>query len=171
MSKAVRTLFCVGFSVALFAAVAMTQSSRSANTTSADKSKEQQHHSKLSKAAFWRHRKDASKNAKQPEGPQAQSQSPAKKAQLKQVSANSAVSKKQPKPGPDASQKETRQQHSAKAGKTLMKSTNAKSNSNTSTTTKVTTTRKAKSSNRKSSVNKAAAQQNKQQPQTLAMKQ
>jgi hypothetical protein len=60
------------------------------NSNSKDKNSQAQH-SRLAKAAFWRHHKDRGKNEKQAHAQQASKPAPAKTAQLKPVSAKVVV--------------------------------------------------------------------------------
>jgi hypothetical protein len=75
MSKAIRTILSLVVSLVLFSTLTMAQ----AGGNDADKDKNKEHHSRLAKVAFWRHHKDADKNAKQAQATQA----PAKLAQAK----------------------------------------------------------------------------------------
>jgi RNA polymerase primary sigma factor len=91
----------------LLTAVAIAQAG--ANNTDNTKTKSTEHHSKLSKVAFWRHHNDANKNAKQDAAkpatsehaqpkaaqvkPAAAKQSQSSKTQVKPVSAKQPVSK------------------------------------------------------------------------------
>jgi hypothetical protein len=100
MSKAIRTTLSLVISLVLLSTLTMAKT----NGNNADKDKNKQHHSRLSKIAFWRHHKDTSKNAKA----QAQSKhAQAKTAQVKPVAAKQATDKKEQKP----------EQHVAKAKK------------------------------------------------------
>src|SRR5256885_16618820 len=75
MSKAIRTALSLVVSLVLFSALTMAQ----AGGNNADKGKNKEHHSRFAKVAFWRHHKDADKNAKQAQAAQA----PSKQAQAK----------------------------------------------------------------------------------------
>lgn len=75
MSKAIRTT--LSLVVCLVLTSAMTMAQAGANNTEKDKNKE--HHSRLAKVAFWRHHKDADKNAK----PATATPAPSKHAQAK----------------------------------------------------------------------------------------
>ncbi|HEV2401256.1 MAG TPA: hypothetical protein VGS27_30255 [Candidatus Sulfotelmatobacter sp.] len=76
MTRAFKTIQRVALSAFLMSAIAAAQ----APANNSDNTKSTQHHSKLSKAAFWRHNKDASKNAKQePAKPAASKQTPVAK--------------------------------------------------------------------------------------------
>lgn len=174
MRTALRTIFCITVGVALLAAVAIAQSSASTDKTKPSKTADQQHHSKLSRAAFWRHHKDAAKDSKQPKNSKqtktskAQAEKPTKGAQLKQVSAKT-TSKNDQKPMAH-SKKESKQPQSAQANKVSKgKATSAKSSKGKSTTTKSAVAKKTKTS-KSPTVKKASARQ-KQQPQTVAVKQ
>ena len=91
MSKAIRTTLSLVVALVLFSAVTMAQAA--ANTKNTEN---KEHHSRLAKAAFWRH-KDANENAKQTKRTQASKQSHAKAAQLKPVSAKVSAGKKDQK--------------------------------------------------------------------------
>ncbi len=98
MSNAIRTILSLVVSLVLLSTLTMAQAG-----AKADKDKhEKEHHSRLAKAAFWRHHKDADKNAKQGQVPQASKQAPAKTAQLKPVSAKLSAGKKDQRPQPHA---------------------------------------------------------------------
>ena len=93
MSKAIRTILTLVVSLGLFSAMTMAQAG---GNNAEDKNNE--HHSRLAKAAFWRHHKDADKNAKPAHATQAPSkQAQAKTAQVKPVSAKQAAGKKEQK--------------------------------------------------------------------------
>jgi hypothetical protein len=88
MSKATRRILSVVVSLMLFSALTMAQTAK--NSTHKDK----EHHSRFAKVAFWRHHKDADKNAKPPHATQAPSSQPqAETAQLKPASAKPAAGK------------------------------------------------------------------------------
>ena len=95
MNKAIRTIVSLVVSLLLFSAMTMAQAG--GNSTEKDKSKEQ--HSRLAKAAFWRHHQDADKNAKQDQAKQAQ----AKTAKVKPASAKQVAGKKDQKQEQQAS--------------------------------------------------------------------
>src|SRR5439155_4508214 len=83
MSKAIRTALSLVVSLVLFSALTMAQ----AGGNNADKGKNKEHHSRFAKVAFWRHHKDADKNAKQAQAAQAPSkQAQAKTSQIKPAS-------------------------------------------------------------------------------------
>ena len=90
MSKAIRTTLSLVVALVLFSALTMAQAA--ANAPKNEGSKE--HHRRLSKAAFWRH-KDSGKNAKQAKPTQESKQSHAKTAQLKPASAKVSAKKDQ----------------------------------------------------------------------------
>jgi len=99
MSKAIRTILSVVVSLVLLSALTMAQAG-----ANADKGKnEKEHHSRLAKAAFWRHHKESVKNRKPAQAPQSSKQAPAKTAQLKPVSAKQSAGKNDQKPAPHAS--------------------------------------------------------------------
>lgn len=94
MNKAIRTTLGLVLSLMLLSGLMMAQ----AAGTKADKDKNKEHHSRLSKAAFWRHHKDADKNAKQAKASPATSKSAqAKATQVKPVSAKQTVGSKNQK--------------------------------------------------------------------------
>ena len=68
MIKAIRTALALVVAVMLLAAMTMAQATEKTNTAAAGKTStktaDQQHHSKLSKAAFWHHDKATAKSAK-----------------------------------------------------------------------------------------------------------
>jgi hypothetical protein len=91
MSKVIRAILSLMVSLVLFSALTTAQAG--GNNASKDKNKE--HHSRLAKVAFWRHHKDAGKNAKQAQATQAPSKHPqAKAGQVKPASAKQAAGKK-----------------------------------------------------------------------------
>src|SRR5437868_4967732 len=96
MSGNVRSGVNVLVSVALLGIISVTQASASSEKTVNN----QQHHSRISKAAIWRHHKHKSETAKAspaaPQKTQAQKAQP-KTAQLKQVSAKTATGAQNPK--------------------------------------------------------------------------
>ena len=88
MSKATRSILSVVAGVMLFSALTMAQTAK--NSTDKDK----EHHRGFAKVAFWRHHKDADKQAKQGHAMPAPSTQPqAKTAQLKPASAKPAAGK------------------------------------------------------------------------------
>ena len=94
MNKAMGIMPRLVVSLVLFSALTMSQ----AGANSADRDKNEEHHSRLAKIAFWRHHKDAGKNAKPAEATQV----PAKPAQtktsnLKPVSAKQVAGKRDQK--------------------------------------------------------------------------
>jgi len=72
MSKATRSILSVVVSLMLFSALTMAQTGRN----NADKDKNKEHHSRFAKVAFWRHHKDADKNARPAQATQAPSTQP-----------------------------------------------------------------------------------------------
>jgi len=94
MSKALRTIVSLVVSPVLFSAMMMAQ----AGGNNAEKDKNKEHHSSLAKVAFWRHHKDADKNAKRAQAtPTPSKQAQAKTAQVKPVSAKQTAGKKDEK--------------------------------------------------------------------------
>ena len=98
MNKAVRNILSVMTSLVLLNTLTLAQAG---GNTDKDQNS-QQHHSRLAKAAFWRH-KDNGKNTKQLQAPQASKQAPVKTAQIKPVSAKMSADKKDQKPEQHAS--------------------------------------------------------------------
>jgi hypothetical protein len=92
MTKAIRTTLSLVVALVLFSALTMAQAAGNASKNKDTK----EHHSRLSKAAFWRH-KDGGKNAKQTKPAQESKQSHAKTAQLKPASAKVSAGKKDQK--------------------------------------------------------------------------
>jgi hypothetical protein len=94
MSKAIRTTLNLVVSLMLFSALTMAQP----GGNNADKDRNKEHHSRISKLAFWRHHKDADKNAKQAQATQVPSkQAQTKTAQIKPASTKQAAGKKDQK--------------------------------------------------------------------------
>jgi hypothetical protein len=94
MTKAIRTALSLVVSLVLFSALTMAQAGRN----SADKGKNKEHHSRFAKIAFWRHHKDANKNAKPAQATQMPSkQVQAKTAQIKPESTKQAAGKRDQK--------------------------------------------------------------------------
>ena len=104
MSKAIRTILSLMFSLMLFSALTMAQ----AGGNNADKDKNK-HQSRLAKVAFWRHHNDADKNAKPAQAmPTASKQAQVKTAQpktaqVKPVSTRHVANKSDQKPEQHAS--------------------------------------------------------------------
>ena len=94
MSKAIRTTLSLVVSLVLFSALTMAQP----GGNNADKDKNTEHHSRLSKLAFWRHHKGTDKSAKRAQATQVPSkQAQAKTAQLKPASTKQVAGKKDQK--------------------------------------------------------------------------
>ncbi len=94
MRKVIRTTLSLVVGLVLFSALTMAHT----GGNNADKGKNEQHHSRLAKVAFWRHHKDADKNAKQAHATQAPSkQAQAKTAQIKPVSTKQTAGQKDQK--------------------------------------------------------------------------
>jgi hypothetical protein len=94
MSTAIRSILNLVVSLLLFSAMTMAQ----AGANNAEKDKNNEHHSRLAKAAFWRHHNDADKNAKPAQATQAPSkQAQAKTAQVKPASAKQTAGQKDQK--------------------------------------------------------------------------
>ena len=94
MSKSIRTPLSLVVSLVLFSALMMAE----AGGNNADKGKNKEHHSRFAKVAFWRHHKDADKNAKQAQAARAPSkQAQAKTSQIKPASTKQAAGKKDQK--------------------------------------------------------------------------
>lgn len=98
MSKAIRTILSLVVSLVLCGAMTMAQ----AGGNNAEKDKTKEHHSRLAKAAFWRHHNDADKSAKPAQATQVASKQ-AKTAQVKPAPAKQAAGKKEQKQEPHAS--------------------------------------------------------------------
>jgi hypothetical protein len=107
--------------VSLLLLSALTMAQTGGNNADKDKVKNQEHHSRLGKVAFWRHHKDANKNAKPAQATQAPpTQAQAKPAQVKPVSAKQGVSKSSPKPeqhAVDMSKPSVKKAHAASKAK------------------------------------------------------
>jgi len=128
MNHALRTTQRLVMSALLLSTVAMAQ----AGAKNTNNTKSTEHHSKLSKVAFWRHHNDAKKNAKKDGTPPAASkQSQLKAAQVKPVvDKQTQASKAQVKP---ISAKQTRKidqkQNTPKTASPSAKKTTAKASS------------------------------------------
>jgi hypothetical protein len=94
MNKITRTTLTLAASAVLLSAVSMAQAGGNANKDKAKDNKE--HHSRLAKVAFWRH-KDPNKNVK-PAETQTSKPAHAKTAQLKPASAEVSTGKSDQKP-------------------------------------------------------------------------
>jgi hypothetical protein len=94
MSKSTKTMMCVAGSLLLLSALTMAQTA--AKNSGQDKTKQQpQQHSRLSKAAFWRHHPNSTKNATNAKvTPASSKQSKAKSAEVKPVSAKQGATNK-----------------------------------------------------------------------------
>jgi len=98
MSKAMRTALALVLGLALYSGMAMAQVAANKSETSKAEKDKSDHHSHLGKAAFWRHHKDADKNAKHAKvTPASSKQSQNKAVQVKTASAKESTTKKQPK--------------------------------------------------------------------------
>ena len=95
MSKTIRIILSLVVSLVLFTTLTMAQAGRN----DADKNENnKEHHSRISKLAFWRHHKDADKNAKQAHATQTPSKpAQAKAAQIKPTSTKQVAGKKEQK--------------------------------------------------------------------------
>ena len=94
MSKAIRTTLSLVVGLVLLSALTMAQPGGSI----ADKDKNKEHHSRLTKFAFWRHHKGVDKNAKQSQATQTPSkQAQTKTAQIKPASTKQVAGKKDQK--------------------------------------------------------------------------
>jgi len=94
MREAIRITLSLVASLALFSTLAMAQPS--GNNEGKDKNKE--HHSRISKLAFWRHHTGADKSANQAQATQAPSkQAQAKTTQVKPASTKQVAGKKDQK--------------------------------------------------------------------------
>jgi len=100
MREAIRITLSLVVSLVLFTTLTMAQ----AGGNNADKNKNKEHHSRISKLAFWRHHKGADKSANQAQATRAPSkQAQAKTAQIKPASTKQAAGKKDQKREQDAS--------------------------------------------------------------------
>lgn len=159
MSKAVRTILSLAVSVILISTLALAQAAEKTDKNKSDK----EHHSRLSKAAFWRHHKTSDKNAKQGPAKQAQSQkTPAKTAQLKPVSAKTTAAGKQSAANKNESQKQNASKMSKPAGKSVNKPASS---------TKANTVKKTHATAAKSAATNDKKPRQKAQPQTVSLKQ
>jgi hypothetical protein len=124
MRNAIRTTLSLVVRLVLFSALTMAH----AGGTNSDKDKSTKHHSRLAKLAFWRHHKDADKNAKQAQIKQAPSKraSQAKTVQIKAASAKQAASQRDQKQG--ASKSKPSAQKAPAANKKKPDPTTASSN-------------------------------------------
>jgi len=96
MSKAMRTALALVLGLALYSGMAMAQVAANKSETSKAEKDKSDHHSHLGKAAFWRHHKDADKNAKHAKvTPASSKQSQNKAVQVKTASAKESTAKKQ----------------------------------------------------------------------------
>src|ERR1700674_4228561 len=96
MSKAIRTILSLVVSLVLFSALTMAQTG--GKKADKNKVKDKEHHSRLAKVAFWRHNKDADKNAKPAQAsPAPPKAARAKTAQVKPASAKQVAGKNSPK--------------------------------------------------------------------------
>lgn len=96
MSKAIRATLSLVVTLVLFSSLTTAQ----AGGNNADKDTSEQHHSRLAKAAVWRHHKDADKHAKEANATPAASkpaQAKTKTAQIKPASAKQVTAKKEQK--------------------------------------------------------------------------
>jgi hypothetical protein len=95
MSKAVRTILSLVVSMVLFNAVAMAH----AGGDHIDKHKKEnkEHHSRISKLAFWHHHKNNDKSVKTVRANHSQQKQAQVKAQAKPAPPTMAASKKDPK--------------------------------------------------------------------------
>ena len=104
MSKTIRTILSLMVSLVLLSALTMAQAAGNNADKDKVKDKDKEHHSRFAKVAFWRHKKDADKNAKQAQAMPAPSKpAQAKTAQVKPVSAKQVAGKNSPKPEQHAS--------------------------------------------------------------------
>jgi hypothetical protein len=98
MSKAIRTTLSLVVSLVLLSALTMAQPGGSNAGKDKNKDKNKEHHSRLTKFAFWRHHKGVDKNAKQSQATQTPSkQAQTKTAQIKPASTKQVAGKKDQK--------------------------------------------------------------------------
>lgn len=95
MSKPIRTALGVVVGLMLFSSLAIAQ----AGSNNVDNNKSPEHHSRLAKAAFWRHHRDSDKdkNAKQVPSAQTPAKQAVQKPQIKPASAKQATASKDQK--------------------------------------------------------------------------
>jgi hypothetical protein len=150
MNKAIRTTLAIAASGLLLSAIAMAQAG---TTDKKDKRKsDQQHHSRVAKGAFWKHKKNQD-SAKQPQPAHTTPQtSNVKAAKTTKTAAVKPVSAK--------TQKQTPKTSNAKASG-VKKSANAKSSVSSKTS----------ASSKSSAASKAKPKQKKAQMQTVSVKQ
>jgi hypothetical protein len=98
MSKTIRTTLSLVVSLVLLSALTMAQPGGSNADKDKNKDKNKEHHSRLTKFAFWRHHKGVDKNAKQSQATQTPSkQAQTKTAQIKPASTKQVADKKDQK--------------------------------------------------------------------------
>jgi len=120
-------MLSVMVSLLLFSALTMAQAG--GNNAVKDKDKNREHHSRFAKVAFWRHHKDADKNAKPAQATQAPSkQAQAKPAQVKPVSAKQVAGKdqKQEQHASNMSKPSSKKAHAANKTKPPQKAKDSK---------------------------------------------
>jgi hypothetical protein len=168
MRKAIRTILSVAISAVLFGALTLAQSSGISNQNS-DQIKDQQHHSKLSKAAFWRHHQNSDKSAQHTKGSQ-KSQTPAKTGQLRPASAKTATESNEHKPQGQASK--TTRPSTNRSASVASNSAKSAATQSKSTSKKSTAAKKTVSSPSKSPVTKKVTPKQKTpETQTVSLKQ
>jgi len=121
MSKTTKTILGLVVSLFLLSALTMAEATPSVSNKTADKTSNKKedtaHHSRLAKAAFWRHHDDAGTKAKPAAAAStAKSQKPqTKPAQLKPVSAKVTTGKNDQKPQKNSNSNDTSKSPAKKA--------------------------------------------------------
>ncbi len=178
MSKGIRTIVTLAVSLLLFSAVLLAEPAK--NNASKDKNKE--HHSRLSKVAFWRHSKDADNKAKPAQTPSRHAKSEQVKSVPSKGPKTAQAKAVSPKQSGKKDKKDVKQApHAANVSKVSGKKTQVASKTNSSQ--KAPIANKAKS-NQKSPVasnskptqkaqvgNKTKSNHKAQEPKTVSLKQ
>lgn len=159
MNKAIRMTLSLAVSLVLLSAVTIAQT---ASNGDKDKNKPE-HHSHLSKAAFWRHHKDSSKSAKPAQLKRTPSQpANAKSAQLKPASAKMPTGKPQKQEPKTASKAISHPVTATKSG--TVKKTSSSVKKSTITNTKI-------HASKSSATSKPKPEPKPREPQTVSLKQ
>ena len=160
MNKAIRMTLSLAVSLVLLSAVTIAQT---ASNGDKDKNKPE-HHSHLSKAAFWRHHKDSSKSAKPAQLKRTPSQpANAKSAQLKPASAKMPTGKPpKQEPTKTASKAISHPVTATKSG--TVKKTSSSVKKSTTTNTKI-------HASKSSATSKPKPEPKPREPQTVSLKQ
>jgi hypothetical protein len=161
MNKAIRTTLSLVTSLLLLSAVTIAQAGSNADKDKSDKSKE--HHSRLAKAAFWRHHKES--DTKQAPAKAQSQKAPAKTAQLKPASAKLPAGKTQ-KQEPQVKTVSKPASKSASATKS-----NAVKKTNSSVKPTAANAKMKTSASKSPATSKVKPQPKAQEPQTVSLKQ